>query len=79
MEYDSGIKVRILNDLMNFRQRKNDSTSGDQLHISNFTSLYPIIYFDLGAVESLTGDPKVLTLNYRLNEAANAQNYNEFS
>lgn len=37
------------------------------------------IYFDLGAVESLTGDPKVLTLNYRLNEAANAQNYNEFS
>lgn len=50
MECDSDFKVRILNDLMNFRHRKNDSNSGDQLHISNFTSLYPIIYFDLGAV-----------------------------
>lgn len=79
MEYESDFKVRSLNDLMNFRHRKNDSNSGDQLHISNLTSLYPIIYFDLGAVESLTGDPKVLTPHNRLNEAANAQNYNEFS
>ena len=76
LDYDDDFKLRILNDLINFRYRKNDYNSGTQLQVANFSKLYPILYFDLrSAKESLTGDPKSLTLHYRLNEAANAQDY----
>ena len=74
--YESDFKMRILNDLIDFRYRKNDYNSGVQLQIGNFSSIYPILYFDLrSAKESVTGDPKSLTLHYRLNEAANAHDY----
>ena len=76
VQYDGNFKVRILNDLVNYRYRKNDYNSGTQLQTSNFSSLYPVLYFDLRSVkEGVTGDPKSLTLEYRLNEAANAQDY----
>ena len=69
-----------MNDLINFRYRKNDYNTGVQLQIANFEKLYPIIYFDLrNTKESVTGDPKKLELDYKLNEAANAQNYKIFA
>ena len=46
------------------------------MQLGNVLTLYPFIYFDLRtSKESLMGDPKTLTLDYRLNEAANAQDY----
>ena len=76
LDYDHDFQIRILNDLINFRYRKNDYNTGVQLHLSNFEKLYPIIYFDLrNTKESVTGDSKKLEFHYRLNEAANAQDY----
>ena len=76
LDYDHDFKIRILNDLINFRHRKNDFNTGVQLQLANFQELYPIIYFDLrNTKESVTGDPKKLEFHYRLNEAANAQDY----
>ena len=46
-EYEDDFKLRILNDLINFRYRKNDYNTGVQLQLANFQALYPIIYFDL--------------------------------
>ena len=75
-DYEDGFKLRILNDLINSRYRKNDYNSGVQLQLANFQTLYPIIYFDLqSGNESATGDPKKLEFHYRLNEAPNAQDY----
>ena len=80
LEYDSDFKIRILNDLINFRYRKNDYNTGVQLQLANFEELYPIIYFDLrNTKESVTGDAKKLEFHYRLNEAANAQDYTIFA
>ena len=80
LDYDHDFKIRILNDLINFRYRKNDYNTGVQLQLDNFEKLYPIIYFDLRNVkESVTGDPKKLEFHYRLNEAANAQDYMIFA
>ena len=45
LDYDHDFKIRILNDLINFRYRKNDYNTGVQLQIANFEKLYPIIYF----------------------------------
>ena len=76
LEYNHDFKIRILNDLINFRYRKNDYNTGVQLPLSYFEKLYPVIYFDLRNVkEGLTDDPKKLEFHYRLNEAANAQDY----
>ena len=76
LDYDHDFKIRILNDLINFRYRKNDYNTGVQLQLANFEKLYPIIYFDLrNTKESVTGDSKKLEFHYRLNEAANAQDY----
>ena len=80
LEYDHDFKIRILNGLINFRYRKNDYNTGVQLQLANFEKLYPIIYFDLRNIEeSVTGDPKKLEFHYRLNEAANAQDYTIFA
>ena len=46
-DYDSESKVRIFNDLMSYKFRKNNYNSGTQLNITNYNSLYPLIYFDL--------------------------------
>ena len=74
------LKYEILNDLINFRYRKNDYNTGVQLQLDNFEKLYPIIYFDLrNTKESMTDDPKQLECHYKLNEAANAQDYNIFA
>ena len=76
LDYDHDVKIRILNDLINFRYRKNDYNTGVQLQLANFEKLYPIVYFDLrNTKESVTGDSKKLEFHYRLNEAANAQDY----
>ena len=76
LDYDDVFKLQFLNDLINFRYRKNDYNSGTHMQVANFSKLYPILYFDLrSAKESVTGDPKSLTLHYRLNEGANAHDY----
>ena len=80
VEYDQDFKIRILNDLINFRYRKNDYNTGVQLQLANFAKLYPIIYFDLrNTKESATGDSKKLEFHFKLNEAANAQDYTIFA
>ncbi|KAL9960024.1 hypothetical protein ACROYT_G033414 [Oculina patagonica] len=76
LEYDENFKLRILNDVMNYRYRKNDYNTGIQLQTSNFSTLYPFLYFDLREnKDNLTNDPKQMVFHYRLNEAANAQDY----
>ena len=80
LDYDHDFKIRILNDLINFRYRKNDYNTGVQLQLANVQELYPIIYFDLrNTKESVTGDPKKLEFHYRLNEAANSQDFTIFA
>ena len=70
LEYDTDSKIRIFNDLMSYAFRKNDYNSGTQLNLSNFTSLYGLIYFDLSyQKEVVTRDPKQLILHYRINAA----------
>ena len=76
LDYDENFKLRILNDLMNYRYRKNDYNTGVQLQPNNFETLYPVLYFDLREnKENRTNDPKQMVFDYRLNEAANAQDY----
>ena len=80
LDYDHDFKIRILKDLIIFRYRKNDYNTVVQLQLANVQKLYPIIYFDLrNTKESLTGDPKKLEFHYRMNEAANAQDYTIFA
>lgn len=74
-EYDSESKVRIFNDLMSYAMRKNDYNTGTQLNLSNYNSLYPLIFFDLSyQAEKITRDPKQLIFRYKLNanSAANS-------
>ena len=76
LDYDENFKLRILNDLMNYRYRKNDYNTGVQLQPNNFETLYPIVYFDLCEnKDNKTNDPKPMVFHYRLDEAANAQDY----
>ena len=76
LDYDENFKLRILNDLMNYWYRKNDYNTGVQLQPNNFETLYPIVYFDLrDNKDNMTNDPKQMVFHYRLNEAANAQDY----
>ena len=76
LNYDENFKLRILNDLMNYRYRKNDYNTGVQLQPNNFETLYPIVYFDLREnKDNMTNDPKRMVFHYRLNEAANAHDY----
>ena len=44
--------------------RKNDYNAGTQLNLSNYDSLYPLIFL-------VTRDPKQLTFRYRLSANAN--------
>jgi len=76
VDYDETFKLWILNDVMNFRYWENDYNSSVQLTMSNFTSLYLFIYFDIRANnDNVTNDPKKTVLHYRLNKVASAQNY----
>lgn len=76
LDYEEEFKMPILNDLINFRYRRNDYSTGVQVQTGIFLTPYPISYFDLrSGEESLTGDSKSLTLHYQLNEAANAEDY----
>ena len=80
LEYEGDDEIRIWRDLIQFRYRKNDYNTGTKLDVSNYVPLYPVIYFDLRATkESVTGDSKKLVPHNRLNEAANAHDYNIFA
>ena len=58
---------------MNYSWKKNDYNTGTQLNIANFTSLYPLIYFDLThGEEEPTRDRKKLNLKFTVNTAAAA-------
>ena len=66
----------MLNDLINYRYRKNDYNTGVQLQPNNFETLYSVIYFDLREnKDNATNDPKQMVFHHRLNEAANAADY----
>ena len=80
LDYDHDFKIRILNDLINFRYKKNDYNTDVQVQLAKFQELYPIIYFDLrNTKESVTRDPKKLECHYRLNESADAQDHTIFA
>ena len=73
LEYDTESKTRIYYDLMNYSWKKNDYNTGTQLHISNFSRLYPMLYFDLTyQTEQVSRDPKQLNIRFRLSQAAAA-------
>ena len=75
LEYTSEFKERILRDAINFRYRANDYNTGTQLNLANYSTIYPLIYFDLRANKTnLTNDPQQLIFHYRLTQAA-AANY----
>ena len=77
-EYDSDSKVRIFNDLMSYGMRKNDFNTGTQMTMSNYTSLFPLIFFDLSyQSEQVTRDPKQLIFRCKL--SANSANNSAFS
>ena len=53
---------------MSYADRKNDYNTGTQLNLSNYKSLYSLIYFDLSyQTERVTRDPKQLIFRYKLN------------
>ena len=69
--YESDSKSRIFSDLMNYSWKKNDYNTGTQLSVTNFSSIYPLIYFDLTYQEDRpTRDPKKLNLKYTMSEPA---------
>ena len=73
LEYDAEFKERILRDAINFRYRANDYNTGTQLNLANYSTIYPLIYFDLRANKTnLTNDPQQIIFNYRLTQAATA-------
>ena len=73
LDYDEESKSRIFSDLMNYSWKKNDYNTGTQLNVSNWESLYPLLYFDLSyQAEQVSRDPKQLVLRYRINQAAAA-------
>lgn len=66
-EYDTESKMRIFN-VMSYAYRKNDVTTGTQLNVSNYSSIFGLIYFDLRSQPvQITRDPKQLIFRYRLN------------
>ena len=76
--YDSDHKVRIFNEFMSHAMRRNDFSTGTQLNLANYNSLYPLIYFDLSnQSEKITRDPKQLMFRYVLN--ANSAGNSPFS
>ena len=73
LEYDTESKTRIYYDLMNYSWKKNDYNTGTQLNVTNFSSLYPMLYFDLTyQAEGVSRDPKQLNIRFRLSQAAAA-------
>ena len=52
---------------MSYAHRKNDYNTGTQLSLSNYNSLYPLIYFDFSyQAENITRDPKQLIFRYKI-------------
>ena len=73
LDYDEESKSRIFSDLMNYSWKKNDYNTGTQLNVSNWESIYPLLYFDLSyQAEQVSRDPKQLILRYRINQASTA-------
>ena len=67
LDYTPDFKERILQDVINFRYRKNDYNTGTQLNFANYSTLYPLIYFDLRADKSnLTNDPQQIVFSLSL-------------
>ena len=72
-EYDTESKVRIFNDLMKFEMRKNDFNTGTQLNLSNYNSIYSVLYFDLSyQADKITRDPKQLIFRYKISANSTA-------
>ena len=77
--YESASKSRIFSDLMNYSWKKNDYNTGTQLSVTNFSTLYPLIYFDLTYQEDRpTRDPKKLNLKYTMTALRDADTAIQF-
>ena len=63
LDYTSDFKDRILQDVIEFRYRKNDFNTGTQLNVVNYSTLYPLIYFDL---RSKSGDLNQQKKNHKI-------------
>ena len=73
LDFDTESKARIYYDLMNYSWQTNDYNTGTQLNIANFSSLYPLIYFDLPyQTDQVSRDPKQLNIKFRLSQASTA-------
>ena len=73
LEFDTESKARTYYDLMNYSWEKNDYNTGTQLNIANFSSLYPLIYFDLTyQTDHVSRDPKQLNIKFCLSQASTA-------
>ena len=73
LEFDTESKARIYYDLMNYSCKKNDYNTGTQLNIANFSSLYPLVYFDLTyQTDQVSRDPKQLNIKFNLSQASTA-------
>ena len=68
LDYDSDSKSRIFSDLMGYSWKKNYYNTGTQLNIASFTSIFPLIFFDLSyQAAQVSRDPKQVILKYRIN------------
>ena len=53
---------------MTYDHRRNDFNTGTQLNLSNYDTLFSIVYFNLTyQSEKITRDPKQLIFRYKLN------------
>ena len=67
-DFDSESKSRIFSSLMGYSWKKNDYNTGTQLNVSNFSTIYPLIFFDLSyQADGVSRDPKQLILKYMIN------------
>ena len=56
---------------MGYSWKENEYTTGTQVNVLNYESLYPLIYFNLTyQADSATRDPKKLLLKYTINQAS---------
>ena len=76
--YLTTCRLEYSNDLTAYSYKRNDFNTGTQLNLSNYNSLYGLIYFDLSyQAERVTRDPKQLIFRYKLN--ANSAGDSPFS
>ena len=70
IEFDCESKGRILNDLMSYAIRNNDYDTGTYLNLADYSSLHPLMQFDLSFQTKVARDPKQLIFRDELSVSA---------